>query len=87
MEENYEKILERISRASDLDKEELNRRVEAKRSKLSGLISREGALQVIAAELGISFDDEKLMLLLRLLIYFLLEPLKQKQEMKEKLQI
>lgn len=60
MEENYDKILERISRSSGLDKEELNKRVETKRSKLSGLISKEGALQVIAAELGISFEDEKL---------------------------
>ncbi len=60
MEENYEKILDRISRTSELDKEELNRRVEAKRAKLSGLISKEGALQVIAAELGISFEDELL---------------------------
>ena len=60
MEENYEKILERISKVSGFTKEELGERVEAKRTKLSGLISREGALQVIAAELGISFEDEKL---------------------------
>ena len=60
MEENYEKILNRISKASGLNGEELNKRVEIKRSKLSGLISKEGALQVIAAELGISFEDEKL---------------------------
>ena len=58
--QNYEKILEKISRISGLEKEEINRRVEAKRSKLSGLISKEGAAQVIAAELGISFDNEKL---------------------------
>ena len=62
MQENYEKLLERISRASNLEKEEIDRRVEAKRSKLSGLISKEGAAQVIAAELGISFDNEKLKL-------------------------
>jgi len=60
LEENYEKILERISRVSGLSKEELSGKVEAKRTKLSGLISKEGALQVIAAELGISFEDEKL---------------------------
>ena len=60
MEENYEKILGRISRSSGLSKEELGEKVEAKRTKLSGLISKEGALQVIAAELGISFDEEKL---------------------------
>jgi len=57
---NYEKILERISKSSGVDKEEIERRIEAKRAKLSGLISKEGAAQIIAAELGISFDNEKL---------------------------
>jgi len=60
VEGNYDKILERISKSSGLEKEEIERRVEAKRAKLSGLISKEGAAQVIAAELGISFDNEKL---------------------------
>lgn len=59
-EENYQKILLKISRYSGVEKEELERRVEAKRAKLSGLISREGAAQVIAAELGINFDNEVL---------------------------
>ncbi|MBS3094634.1 hypothetical protein J4474_03135 [Candidatus Pacearchaeota archaeon] len=57
---NYEKILLKISKAASLDKEEIERRVEAKRAKLSGLISREGAMQIIASELGINFDNEKL---------------------------
>jgi replication factor A1 len=57
---NYDNIIERISKSSGLGKEEIDRRVEAKRAKLSGLISKEGAAQVIAAELGISFDNEKL---------------------------
>lgn len=57
---NYENILERISKSSGLGKDEIERRVEAKRAKLSGLISKEGAAQVIAAELGINFDNEKL---------------------------
>ena len=60
MEGSYEKILNKLSKISGIEEEEIDRRVEAKRSKLSGLISREGALQVIAAELGISFDNEKL---------------------------
>lgn len=60
VDENYDKILEKISRTSGVDKGELERRVEAKRAKLAGLISREGAAQVIAAELGINFDNEKL---------------------------
>jgi len=60
MEGSYEKILSKLSKISGIEEAEIDRRVEAKRSKLSGLISREGALQVIAAELGISFDNEKL---------------------------
>ena len=60
--ENYLKILERISRSSGLDKDEIDRKVEAKRAKLSGLISREGAAQIIAAELNINFDTERLKL-------------------------
>lgn len=60
MDGNYNKILEKVSSISGIEREEIDRRVEAKRAKLSGLISREGALQVIAAELNISFDNEKL---------------------------
>lgn len=60
MEDNYSKILEKVSSISGIERQEIDRRVEAKRAKLSGLISREGALQVISAELGISFDNEKL---------------------------
>lgn len=56
---NYERILNKIAESANIDKEEIERRVEAKRAKLSGLISREGAAQVIAAELGISFDKQK----------------------------
>lgn len=59
MSDNYDKFLERVIKTSGLDKEEIERRVEAKQSKLSGLISKEGALQVISAELGISFENEK----------------------------
>lgn len=55
---NYEKILEKIASSSNVGKDEIERRVEAKRAKLSGFISKEGALQVIAAELGVNFDNE-----------------------------
>ena len=60
VEGNYEKILVKIADSSGLEKEEIQRRVEAKKAKLSGLISEEGAMQIIAAELGVSFDNEKL---------------------------
>ncbi len=56
---DYERLAEKISKASGLEKEEINRKVEAKRAKLSGLISKEGAAQIVAAELGINFDKEK----------------------------
>src|SRR3990167_9287740 len=57
---NYDKIQEKISKSSGLKKEEIDRRIEAKRAKLSQLISKEGAAQVVAAELGINFDNERL---------------------------
>lgn len=56
---NYEKMVERIGSSANVDREEVERRIEAKIAKLSGLISKEGAAQVVAAELGISFDNER----------------------------
>lgn len=53
-------LIERIAAASKLEKEEIERRVEAKRAKLSGLVSKEGAAQIVAAELGINFDQERM---------------------------
>ena len=58
--QNYNQLVERIARSSGLSVEDVERRIEAKRAKLSGLISREGAAQVVASELGISFDKEKM---------------------------
>lgn len=58
--ESYEKIIDRIVNSSGLSKEEIQRRVEAKRAKLSGLVSKEGAAQIIAAELGLNLDQERL---------------------------
>ncbi len=53
----YSQLLERMANASGVSLDELERRVEAKRAKLSGLISKEGAAQIDAAELGIIFDN------------------------------
>lgn len=58
--QNYDLLIDRIVASSGLGKEEIERRVEAKKAKLSGLISKEGAAQIIAAELGISFEDADL---------------------------
>ncbi len=57
---NYERILNKISRVSGVGVNDLEDRIAAKRAKLSGLISKEGAAQVIAAELGVTFDNETL---------------------------
>lgn len=54
----YDNLVEKISRYSGLSIEEIDKKVEAKKSKLSGLISKEGAAQIVAAELGISFENE-----------------------------
>ncbi len=55
----YEQLVDRIAKLSGLTVEDVKRRVEAKIAKLSNLISKEGAAQVIAAELGVSFDKQK----------------------------
>lgn len=58
--QNYELLIEKIAKASGLDATEIESRVEEKKNKLSGLISKEGAAQIIAAELNISFEDQDL---------------------------
>ncbi|MDO8517642.1 MAG: hypothetical protein Q7S33_05970 [Nanoarchaeota archaeon] len=58
--QNYDLLIERIAKSSGLDKAEIEKRIEAKRAKLSGLISKEGAAQIISAELGISLDNIEL---------------------------
>ena len=57
---NYEKLVSIISKSSGLQKDEVERKITAKRDRISGMISPEGAAQVVAAELGISFDNEKM---------------------------
>lgn len=58
--DNYIQLVERIALASKLEKEEIERKIAAKRAKLSGLVSKEGAAQIVAAELGINFDKERM---------------------------
>ncbi len=58
MEGNYLQLVELISESSGNSVEDIKRRVEAKQAKLSGLISKEGAAQVVAAELGVNFDKQ-----------------------------
>jgi ssDNA-binding replication factor A large subunit len=58
--EAYTNLIDKISRYSGLSLDEIDKKVEAKKAKLSGLISKEGAAQIVAAELGISFENEML---------------------------
>ena len=53
MDENYQSIVEFISEKSGLPVSEIERKIEAKQAKLSGLISKTGAAQIIAAELNL----------------------------------
>jgi ssDNA-binding replication factor A large subunit len=57
---NYERIIEKIAKSAGIEKSDVEKRVEEKRSRLSGFISKEGAAQIVASELGISFENEKL---------------------------
>jgi len=54
---DYNLLVERIVKESGLERGEVERKIEAKKAKLSGLISKEGAAQIVAAELGIDFDS------------------------------
>ncbi len=56
----YEEIVDRIAKLSQLTIDEIKRKIDAKKAKLSGLISNEGAAQIVAAELGISFEQQEL---------------------------
>jgi len=58
MEGNYYRLVEFISENSGVSVEEIERKIEAKQAKLAGLISKEGAAQVVAAELNINFDKQ-----------------------------
>jgi replication factor A1 len=56
--QRYQTLIEKIARVSGLSLEDVEKKVEAKKLKLSGLISKEGAAQIISAELGIIFEDQ-----------------------------
>jgi replication factor A1 len=58
MEGNYKQLVEFISDNSGVSVEEIEKKIEAKQAKLAGLISKEGAAQVIAAELNVNFDKQ-----------------------------
>ena len=55
----YLQLVEKIAKHSGLSSAEIEQKVDSKKAKLSGLISKEGAAQIVAAELGISFENER----------------------------
>ena len=55
----YSQLVDKIAKHSGLSSTEIEQKVDAKKAKLSGLISKEGAAQIVAAELGISFENER----------------------------
>jgi ssDNA-binding replication factor A large subunit len=60
IEGNFGKYIERLAKASGLPRDEIERKIEAKKAKLVGLISNEGAAQLVASELKVNLDNEKL---------------------------
>ena len=53
----YEQIVSKIKEAKGLSDDEIDKRVKEKLSKLSDLISKEGAAHIVANELGINLYD------------------------------
>ncbi len=58
--DNYQRIVEKIAEISGNTVSGIEEKIEGKKAKLSGFISKEGAAQIVASELGISFENEKL---------------------------
>ncbi len=56
---SYDELVDRIVKAGGISKEEVDSRVKEKRDALSGLVSLEGAAQIVANELGVKFDEVK----------------------------
>lgn len=57
---NYERIVNKIAESSGNTVSDIEAKIEEKRLKLSGFISKDGAAQIVASELGVNFDNEKL---------------------------
>ena len=60
--DSYVQLIERIAASAKITPADVENRIEAKRAKLSGLVSREGAAQIVAAELGVNFEKERVKL-------------------------
>ncbi|MBS3089749.1 hypothetical protein J4461_02590 [Candidatus Pacearchaeota archaeon] len=58
--DSYSRLVERIAQSAGVSSDDIERKVEAKRAKLSGLVSKEGAAQIVGAELGVNLEKERL---------------------------
>ncbi|MFB6089251.1 MAG: hypothetical protein ABEK36_05725, partial [Candidatus Aenigmatarchaeota archaeon] len=54
MAKNPKKLIEKISKKSDLEQSEVEKRIEQKEKEYSGLISKEGATYIVGKELGVN---------------------------------
>jgi len=54
----FDDLIKKIKEKSNISEEEINKKIEEKMDKLSGLISKEGAAHIIANELGIKILEE-----------------------------
>jgi hypothetical protein len=54
-----EELLEELERKSGLSREELTKRIEKKINELNNLITVEGAIYLVARELGIELPSER----------------------------
>lgn len=55
----YEEFLKRIAKESGLDEKEIDKRVKQKQSTLGGLVTLEGSALIVASELGVKFDMQR----------------------------
>ncbi|PIN70837.1 replication factor A, partial [Candidatus Woesearchaeota archaeon CG11_big_fil_rev_8_21_14_0_20_57_5] len=53
MQQNYDELVAKVLESGKINQKELDQKVKEKIEKLSGLISKEGAVHIVANELGI----------------------------------
>ncbi|HIH17474.1 MAG TPA: DUF2240 family protein [Nanoarchaeota archaeon] len=59
MQARYKEFVIRVAKESGLSEEELEKRIKQKQISLGGLVSLEGASLIVASELGIKFDAQR----------------------------
>jgi replication factor A1 len=59
MKDDVKKLVERIAKETDLDEEEVVKRIDSKEEEYNGLISKEGAAHIVAKEAGVNLLEGK----------------------------